>query len=320
MNIPEVHFGNDEDDNIDWRKVEDDSQDDDEILKETPQDVIDLLGFDPLEIKEETTDANELKKGEHWVTTSKEGGSPRRILLNAKGEIVGGDVPKEQQGKKIDKAAKEQSKESSAPKKEEKKVSPNQSSLEETFGDELAMEFRINKDISKSPKFKEIGEKFSSQIEKETGNNISTSEACSMIKAVKDYAGSLEDYKNIRKGIPPETAEAIEKLISVSQKFKGKVYRGMSNLDSSFIEKLKIGSQVDMKGFSSWSSDKKHSMRFANKGKSIIFEMENKSGVSITNISKDYNEKEILVSGKSKIIISSIKEEKGIYYVRTKEI
>jgi hypothetical protein len=53
MNIPEVHFGNDEDDNIDWRKVEDDSQDDDEILKETPQDVIDLLGFDPLEIKED---------------------------------------------------------------------------------------------------------------------------------------------------------------------------------------------------------------------------------------------------------------------------
>lgn len=64
-------------------------------------------------------DADDLKKGEHWVTVSKEGGSPRRILLNAKGEIVGGDVPKEQQGKKIDEAAKEQSEKS--PSKEEKK-------------------------------------------------------------------------------------------------------------------------------------------------------------------------------------------------------
>lgn len=48
MDIPEIHFGNSEDENIDWRKIEDNSQDDDEILKETPQDVIDLLGFDPL--------------------------------------------------------------------------------------------------------------------------------------------------------------------------------------------------------------------------------------------------------------------------------
>ncbi len=48
MDIPEVHFGNIESDDIDWRKFEDNSQDDDEILKETPQDVIDLLGFDPL--------------------------------------------------------------------------------------------------------------------------------------------------------------------------------------------------------------------------------------------------------------------------------
>lgn len=61
-------------------------------------------------------------EGDHWVTVSKEGGNPRRILLNAKGEIIGGDIPKEQQGKKIDEAAKQQSKESaSVIKKEEKK-------------------------------------------------------------------------------------------------------------------------------------------------------------------------------------------------------
>ena len=52
--LPEVHFGNEPAADIDWRKVKDDeSPDDDEQLKETPQDVIDLLGFDPLEMDKE---------------------------------------------------------------------------------------------------------------------------------------------------------------------------------------------------------------------------------------------------------------------------
>lgn len=46
----------------------------------------------------------ELKPGQRWITiNSKEGGKARRILLGPKGEIIGGDVPKEEQGKKINK-------------------------------------------------------------------------------------------------------------------------------------------------------------------------------------------------------------------------
>jgi hypothetical protein len=183
------------------------------------------------------------------------------------------------------------------------------------------MEFRINSDISKSPEFENMGKILASDIEKKTGNKISNKEACVMIKAIKDYAGSLSEYKKIRSGIPPETAKAIEKLISVSPKFEGNVYRGMSFSDDSFVKQLKTGSEIDMKGFSSWSSDKKHSLKFSKRNKiGVIIEMKNKSGVSITHLSKDYNEKEVLVSGKSKIMINKVVNKDGVYYVDAREI
>lgn len=51
--IPEVRFGSDDGEDVDWRKMDDDEffdADDDELMDETPQDVIDVLGFDPLEL------------------------------------------------------------------------------------------------------------------------------------------------------------------------------------------------------------------------------------------------------------------------------
>lgn len=50
----DAYFGTIEEDNIDWRKELVYEQDpDDELLPETPQDVVDLLGFDPLEFEDE---------------------------------------------------------------------------------------------------------------------------------------------------------------------------------------------------------------------------------------------------------------------------
>ncbi len=48
--IPEVHFGEVKEDKKDWRKIKDDSPDDDKELSKTPQDVVDMLGFDPKDI------------------------------------------------------------------------------------------------------------------------------------------------------------------------------------------------------------------------------------------------------------------------------
>ena len=48
--LPDVHFGSPEDGSLDWRdEVYDVTEaDDDEELVETPEDVVEMLGFDPL--------------------------------------------------------------------------------------------------------------------------------------------------------------------------------------------------------------------------------------------------------------------------------
>ena len=52
--LPNIIIGEKEaDEAVDWRNIEtDDIEDTDEELEETPEDVIEELGFDPKEIKE----------------------------------------------------------------------------------------------------------------------------------------------------------------------------------------------------------------------------------------------------------------------------
>lgn len=45
--LPDVYFGHVGARDYDWREVDDEEEDDDEELKETPKDVVELLGFDP---------------------------------------------------------------------------------------------------------------------------------------------------------------------------------------------------------------------------------------------------------------------------------
>jgi hypothetical protein len=49
MPLPDVHFGKADSKPLDWRKYKDDSLDDDELLVETPQSIVAMLGFDPLD-------------------------------------------------------------------------------------------------------------------------------------------------------------------------------------------------------------------------------------------------------------------------------
>ena len=64
--IPNIMIGEKEaDEAIDWRSLDDsDDIDNDEELEETPENVIEGLGFDPKEIEELTEDAD-FKESEH---------------------------------------------------------------------------------------------------------------------------------------------------------------------------------------------------------------------------------------------------------------
>lgn len=49
--LPDVHFGSPDDGSVDWREgvFDEDAPDDDEELPETPDEIVELLGFDPLD-------------------------------------------------------------------------------------------------------------------------------------------------------------------------------------------------------------------------------------------------------------------------------
>ena len=51
MPLPDVYFGPPDDGDLDWREevYEDETPDDDAEMAETPEDVVAILGFDPLE-------------------------------------------------------------------------------------------------------------------------------------------------------------------------------------------------------------------------------------------------------------------------------
>jgi hypothetical protein len=54
QSLPDVHFGEATEEVTNWRdKSDEDDADDDEVLEKTPQYVIDMLGFDPLDVFED---------------------------------------------------------------------------------------------------------------------------------------------------------------------------------------------------------------------------------------------------------------------------
>ena len=50
--LPDIWFGEVGERGIDWRTLPDEVDPDDEEMEQTPQDVIDLLGFDPKELED----------------------------------------------------------------------------------------------------------------------------------------------------------------------------------------------------------------------------------------------------------------------------
>ena len=54
---PEIHVGTADAEPVEPAKADDDVDPDDELLPETPEDVVLVLGFDPLELEEEDVES-----------------------------------------------------------------------------------------------------------------------------------------------------------------------------------------------------------------------------------------------------------------------
>lgn len=196
-------------------------------------------------------------------------------------------------------------------------------SMDEALGD-AALDMQIYSDISKSPNKKAIGAAVARHIKATSGNDVSDAEGLEFARSVQLYAGNAENYQKIRTGKMPETSKNIDKLISKSAPFEGEIYRGMSFDDESFVSQLTPGASLNTGGISSWSSDKKHSNTFASRKKiGVMLSVKNKSGASITFLSKDQREQEVLSPSQARYRVKSVSKKqqgnKTIYNVKLEE-
>jgi hypothetical protein len=140
-------------------------------------------------------------------------------------------------------------------------------------------------------------------ISKLTG--MTNDESMESAKAVWSFTESK--YEDIRKseyaGIVTPQIAAINRYLDKMPKFPGKILRGKKfktqQLLDDFIEKMQNGYTYDLPAMSSFSSSEKSPKYFATNVSfqpSVIFEIaNNKSGVTVKNISNSQHEDEVLV-------------------------
>ena len=158
------------------------------------------------------------------------------------------------------------------------------------------------------------------------------------IKTAKQLVNTVTEYsdgyfKDIRSGVDKERAQMVEDFIRNSPKWDNNspLYRGVS-LPSNIAIKMKVGQMVDMKGVSSWSSNKGVADKFTEEGYSIgnkpersenigvlFFLPKTNSGASVSHFSEMPYENEVILSAMASLRVKSIKSVDGIQHIELEE-
>ena len=151
-------------------------------------------------------------------------------------------------------------------------------------------------------------------IEKEL--KVSSPTAHSYAKAVDKYSGS--GYFDVRSGRDKKTAQKLEEYIDSAPKWDGNgpVYRGLG-ISTADVTELVPGSTLDMKGVSSWSSDKYQAQEYArrtpqNKREQRVLVKMDKAdtGTSIAHLSQHPGEQEVLLSGHTRMEVVGLEKKR----------
>ena len=127
---------------------------------------------------------------------------------------------------------------------------------------------------------------------------------------------TLDGHTAIRHGEAEKERIAIENFIEISPAYEGEIYRGI-NLEGrrarEFEAQLQEGAIIEMGGISSWTSDYNVASEFSRSGHlshKILFTVENnKTGVDISDLSANWAEKEVIMSGKAKYKVKKVQIE-----------
>lgn len=177
-------------------------------------------------------------------------------------------------------------------------------------------------------------DKVKGDLKAASGKDFTDDEVKAMVTSVRDY--SLTDYYDIRKDFVEgktktaayKKAVEMEKFIEASPKWEGgELYRGMkmdNDKAQAFSANLKKGQVMDMKGISSWSSDKKIASSMASPSastQSFIFILPKTSkGTSIAHLSSFPIEQEVSISALAQFKIKGVKKDKYTTTVTLEEL
>jgi hypothetical protein len=157
-------------------------------------------------------------------------------------------------------------------------------------------------------------------------------------KQAKKYAKSIysftsENYEAIRayqNGVKNDytkkfsrDAKNAEDYIEKAPKWNGgTLYRGINLENGDANTVFKSGTELDMRGTSSWSSDKGVADNFTfGSGTKVVFQCDKVSkATSVTHLSDNPSEKEVLVSKDTKYVSKKVSKKGNVYYVYLDEV
>lgn len=152
---------------------------------------------------------------------------------------------------------------------------------------------------------------------------LSAKEAAALVppassKQIKRWITDPQFQRSVKAGTDPKLTAEFESFIAKAEDFKGEAYRGVGFDDTSFVDSLKAGDQIDMKGISSWSKFRDvavdYSLGWNEKPVSVVFRVKNPKGSAEL---KESGEGEVLLSGKSKMQVKAVSKvsDDGDYIV-----
>lgn len=99
------------------------------------------------------------------------------------------------------------------------------------------------------------------------------------------------------------------------------IYRGISNLsDDDYERYTKVGSVIDQRGLSSWTTDKRIATGYGQYGKSIVFIQKGSSMARrLRNLTGTGGEGEVIMGSAARQYITKVEKHNGITYVYTED-
>lgn len=152
---------------------------------------------------------------------------------------------------------------------------------------------------------------------------LSAKEAAALVppassEQIKRWISDPQFQRSVKAGTDPKLTAEFESFIAKAEDFKGEAYRGVGFDDTSFVDSLKAGDQIDMKGISSWSKFRDvaadYSLGWNEKPVGVVFRVKNPKGSAEL---KESGEGEVLLSGKSKLQVKAVSKvsDDGDYIV-----